>query len=134
MPERDNDPLSTARLRTPPRRQAAAGKTVALVLGSGSARGWAHILPLSGRPAGQRTQSGPKPPGMIEAFADAINIMQDSITRSRMAGDPPDVLITPHMASIGMMDFVRAEQSIAIGYSAVERLLPEIEHHLKQPG
>ncbi|TQV81013.1 patatin [Exilibacterium tricleocarpae] len=76
-------------------------------------------------------KAGVKPPGMFEAFADAINIMQDRITRSRMVGDPPDVLIAPHMAGIWMMDFTRAAEAIDIGYASVERLLPEILHQIK---
>ena len=48
---------------------------------------------------------------MVEAF----NIMQDRITRSRMAGDPPDVLITPRVGHIGWFDFHRAEEAIALG-------------------
>lgn len=72
-----------------------------------------------------------KAPGMVETFADAINIMQDRITRSRMVGDPPDILITPHLADVGMLDFTRARQIIRTGFTAVERLLPEIQHRLK---
>lgn len=72
-----------------------------------------------------------KAPGMVETFADAINIMQDRITRSRMVGDPPDILITPHLAEVGMMDFTRARQIIRTGYAAVQRQLSEIKHRLK---
>ena len=42
---------------------------------------------------------------MVEAF----NVMQDRITRARLAGDPPDVLISPRLGSIGWFDFHRAE-------------------------
>jgi NTE family protein len=48
---------------------------------------------------------------MIEAF----NIMQDRLTRMRLAGDPPDVHITPHIGHIGWLDFHRAEEAIAAG-------------------
>ena len=41
---------------------------------------------------------------MIEAF----NIMQDRLTRMRLAGDPPDIHITPHIGHIGWLDFHRA--------------------------
>ena len=75
-------------------------------------------------------EAAPKSPGMLETFADAINIMQERLTRSRMVGDPPDVLISPHLADIGMMDFTRAQEGIDAGYAAAERLMPEIKYRL----
>ncbi len=56
---------------------------------------------------------------MIESF----NIMQDRLTRMRLAGDPPDVHITPRIANIGFLDFHRAAESIAIGRSATEKAI-----------
>ena len=47
---------------------------------------------------------------------DAFNIMQDRITRARLAGDPPDMLITPRVGQIGWFDFHRADD--LIGHSA----------------
>ena len=61
------------------------------------------------------------PPGMFDSFAKAINVMQDRITRSRMVGDPPDVLLAPHIASIDMMDFDRAAEIIEAGEESVEK-------------
>jgi len=59
---------------------------------------------------------------MIEAF----NIMQDRLTRMRLAGDPPDVHITPHVGHIGWLDFHRAAETIAAGQAAAERALEPI--------
>lgn len=66
-------------------------------------------------------------PGLFYAIANSINIFQDRITRSRLAGDPADILITPHLAHINLLDFHRAAEAIAEGEAVVERLLPEIE-------
>jgi NTE family protein len=63
---------------------------------------------------------------MIEAF----NVMQDRITRARMAGDPPDVLITPKVGAVGWFDFHRAAEAIELGVQATEKVLPEIEENL----
>jgi NTE family protein len=60
---------------------------------------------------------------MIEAF----NIMQDRLTRTRLAGDPPDVQITRHIGHIGWLDFHRAEEAIAAGKAATETALEPIE-------
>ena len=48
---------------------------------------------------------------MIESF----NIMQDRLTRMRLAGDPPDVHITPHIGHIGWLDFHRGAEAIEVG-------------------
>jgi len=69
-------------------------------------------------------------PGLFEAIAGSINITQDRITRSRMAGDPPDILLSPKLAHIGLLEFYRANEAILEGRQCVERMMPEIKHVL----
>jgi NTE family protein len=71
-------------------------------------------------------------PGIFDVMSSAINIMQDRITRSRMAGDPPDILLTPHLEEIGLLEFDQAAVTIAEGRASVERMLPLLEHVLKK--
>jgi NTE family protein len=71
-------------------------------------------------------------PGMFEVLAGSINVMQDRITRSRMAGDPPDVMLTPRLAHIGMLEFDRADEVIAEGYGSLERMQAALEDALPQ--
>jgi NTE family protein len=66
-------------------------------------------------------------PGISSVMADAFNIMQDRITRARLAGDPPDLLITPRVGQIGWFDFHRAAELIAFGTRAAERALDSIQ-------
>jgi len=70
---------------------------------------------------------GPGRPGISSVMADAFNIMQDRITRARLAGDPPDLLITPRVGQIGWFDFHRAADLIAFGARAAERALDAIQ-------
>lgn len=81
--------------------------------------------------AGERKQ-GPSVPGLFEVMASSINIMQDRITKSRMAGDPPDVLISPRLAQLGLLEFDRADEAIAEGYDSVQRMEAAIKHALEQ--
>jgi predicted acylesterase/phospholipase RssA len=78
------------------------------------------------------TKAEAKPPGLFEAIAGSVNIMQDRITRSRMAGDPPDIVRVPRLAQLGLLEFFRAEEAIAEGRRSVERMLPEIQAVLEQ--
>jgi NTE family protein len=66
-------------------------------------------------------------PGIPTVMADAFNIMQDRITRARLAGDPPDVSINPRLGQIGWFDFHRAGDAIEAGVRATERELDLIE-------
>jgi NTE family protein len=65
-------------------------------------------------------------PGLFDVIAGAVDIMQDRITRSRMAGEPPDILITPRLSHIGLMEFDRAAESIAEGRAAARREQAEL--------
>ena len=62
-------------------------------------------------------------PGISTVMVDAFNIMQDRITRARLAGDPPDLLISPRVGQIGWFDFHRADDLIAHGARAAERAI-----------
>ena len=65
-------------------------------------------------------------PGLFYAIASSINIVQDRITRSRLAGDPADVLLSPPLAHIGMLEFHRAAEAIQQGEECVQRAIVEI--------
>ena len=66
-------------------------------------------------------------PGMSAVMMDAINITQDRIARSRLAGDPPDITIGPKLGDIGLFDFHRACEGIELGARAAEKQIDEIK-------
>jgi NTE family protein len=61
----------------------------------------------------------PEEPGFFEVVSASMRIMQDHITRSRMAGDPPEVVLAPDLNHLQLMDFHRAAEAIEIGRAAV---------------
>lgn len=65
-------------------------------------------------------------PNISSIMVDAFNIMQDRVTRARLAGDPPDVMISPRLARVGLFDFHRATEAIDLGTQAAERAVPDI--------
>jgi NTE family protein len=62
-------------------------------------------------------------PSIYEVLAQSLNIMQVRITRGRMAGDPPELLVAPRLGDFGLLDFDRAREAIAEGERAVARAL-----------
>ena len=75
-------------------------------------------------PADQRA------PGVLGVVANSINIMQDRITRSRMAGEPADVVLTLRLGNVGILDFDKAGQAIDEGVNCVQRMAPVLRHTL----
>ena len=65
-------------------------------------------------------------PSMFGVMISSLGIVQDRISRSRLAGEPPDVHVTPRLGSVGLFEFDRAEEIIAEGEAAVERVLPDL--------
>jgi NTE family protein len=74
-----------------------------------------------------RTEKGP---GISTVMMEALNIVQDRIARSRLAGDPPDVVISPRLPAFGLFDFHRAEALIECGANAAKRELEDIRHEI----
>ena len=81
-------------------------------------------LALFGLKPDEEPQDGA--PGLFEVIAGALNIMQDRITRSRMAGDPPEVVVAPRLSRIGLLEFDRADEAIEEGRLCTEHTLPLI--------
>ncbi len=73
---------------------------------------------------------GDQAPGITTVMVDAFNIVQDRIARSRLAGDPPDCMISPRMAGIGLFDFHRADDLIRCGEAAARREIEDLTREL----
>lgn len=69
-------------------------------------------------------------PGISTVMVDAFNIVQDRIARSRLAGDPPDAMISPRLHGIGLFDFHRADELIARGEAAAKREIEDLAREL----
>jgi NTE family protein len=74
-----------------------------------------------------RSAAIPHLPSLLDVVASSINIMQVRISRSRMAGDPPDVIVAPRLAHLNLLDFHRAQEAIAEGRRAVELELHRLQ-------
>ncbi len=74
-----------------------------------------------------RTDNGP---GISTVMMEAFNIVQDRIARSRLAGDPPDIIISPRLPAFGLFDFHRAEALIECGVAAARREIEDIKHEI----
>jgi NTE family protein len=61
-------------------------------------------------------------PGLLEVMSGSVNIMQDRITRSRLAIDPADLVLRPDLADFQLMDFHRAREAIEVGRRLVESM------------
>lgn len=64
------------------------------------------------------------PPSLFDTLATSLNIMQVQISRSRLAGEPPDVHITPRLAHLGLLEFHRAREAIGEGRRAAQAVQP----------
>jgi NTE family protein len=60
-------------------------------------------------------------PGIFNVVANAINIMQDRITRSRLSGEPADIVLNPRLSHIGLLEFDAAADAIAAGRAEVRQ-------------
>lgn len=65
-------------------------------------------------------------PGIPGVMMEAFNIIQDRITRARLAGDPPDLMVSPKLGRVGLFEFHRASEAIDLGYEATRRNVAEI--------
>jgi len=67
-------------------------------------------------------------PGIFDVIVGSIDIMQDRLTRSRMAGEPPDIHIKPRLSHIGLMNFDASAETIGEGRKATLRQQEELEN------
>ncbi|MBS0468358.1 MAG: patatin-like phospholipase family protein [Proteobacteria bacterium] len=72
----------------------------------------------------------PKLPSMLDVMMNSLNIMQMRIARSRMAGDPPEVVIAPRLGHLGQLDFHRAKEAIEEGRRAALASLPQLHQFM----
>ncbi len=72
-----------------------------------------------------------KSPAIGSVMLGALNLIMDRLGRSRLAGDPPDVYVIPRIGHVGLLDFNKAEELIALGREAMEREMPVLRHALK---
>lgn len=79
-------------------------------------------------------QGSASAPGVGSVMLASFNILMDRITRSRLAGEPPDVLLTPQVGHISLLEFDKAEELIALGRQAVDDARPQIESALEYLG
>ena len=77
-----------------------------------------------------KTKVTPDAPSIIGVMSGALDILQARVTRSRLAGDPPNVLIEPQLRDFGIMEFHRAQELIAEGKESVSRVSEQIKYQL----
>ncbi len=102
---------------------------------SGDEPSWIHrllarfgVLPENGTAASEREEESL--PSLVSVMTTSVNIMQVRIARSRLAGEPADVLLSPRVGQIAMLDYHRGPEAIAEGEAAVQRMLPAIQFAL----
>ncbi len=96
----------------------------------GDAEGQGLVKALARQLFGTEQQA----PSVFGVMVSSLNIIQDRLSRSRLAGDPPDISITPRLGHIGLLEFDRARDAIDVAFAAAEAALPDIRAGLDTLG
>lgn len=113
-----------------PHRKADSAATATEGVADARDPGWLTRLRKSfSRP---RLANGDLLPSMAGVLSTSIHIMQMRIARSRLAGEPADVLLAPRLGHLALMDYHRGAEAIEEGRAAVVRMLPSLEHALSE--
>lgn len=71
-------------------------------------------------------------PSIFEVLLASINIMETSITQTRLHIDQPDIIIQPPLGHIRFLEFGRTEEIIATGYAHTQRQLAALDPEVLQ--
>lgn len=74
-----------------------------------------------------KTDEHPVVPSIFEVFSTSLDVVEMRVARSRLSGDPADILITPLLPDFATMDYHRAKEAIEEGRAAVDRMAPLLE-------
>ena len=72
--------------------------------------------------------ASPREPGVLDLFARSLDVVQETITRLKLAAQPPDLLITIPRNVSTFYDFHRAETVIEIGRQRTREALARWNH------
>ena len=88
---------------------------------------------------GQQTELPPPPPGVVaralaltqrqptwQILSAVIDIITTNTLHAHLAVSQPDILLQPELGSIGLFDFHRWEEAIAVGRAAVQAVEEEL--------
>ncbi len=73
-----------------------------------------------------RERRTPRPPSYLEVVDASIDILVERVRRSRLAGDPPSVLVDLVLPGIGVLDFHKAAETIAEGHRQTKAMASRI--------
>jgi NTE family protein len=78
---------------------------------------------------GPGAESGAYPEGLsgFDVMSYSLGTMQTVVSRYRLAGSPPDVLVTIPATDVRTMDFHRADEMISLGSSAATQALDQAD-------
>jgi len=74
----------------------------------------------------------PRRPSMVDVVTGSLDIMSVRIARSRLAGEPAEVVIQPRLGGLGLLDYHRGAEAIAEGRAAAELMIPQIKRLLDE--
>ncbi|MGO9173133.1 MAG: patatin-like phospholipase family protein [Rhodomicrobium sp.] len=69
-------------------------------------------------------------PGYFNVLSTSIDIMTSQILRSRLAGEPPHVMITPRLSHLSVLEFNRAGEAIEEGRQRAKKAMPLLHEYL----
>ncbi|AMY69792.1 MULTISPECIES: patatin-like phospholipase family protein [Frigidibacter] len=79
----------------------------------------AQLRPLLRKYLGGNGKPARPTPGYLSVLSTSINLMTDQILRSRLAGDPPNVMVDLDLQDMTALDFTKAERAITHGRDAM---------------
>ncbi|MCB1583648.1 MAG: patatin-like phospholipase RssA [Marinicella sp.] len=69
-------------------------------------------------------------PKGIDVISNSIHIMTSHLTRSKLVGDPPTVLLQPRLTDVGLLHLHKSKECIEEGKACVKRMAEEIRYRL----